>query len=283
MGESGSLQNEPAGLSITPRKISHLLSTRTPRYWFDNHPFKTHFFNAQSSTFPVGERFFIKSVRYYEDQLKSEVLIKNVKNFIGQEGHHSVAHDHHIQMMRAQEYTGIERFERIDKWLLDLVSQKFPRFALAATISLEHFTAILANEMLSHPDRWLQPMHKDIRLLWHWHAVEETEHKAVAYDVYQEVCGSYLLRVTAMIIETFALLLDVSVRTIYFLWKDRKLFNPRIWLQGIVFVWGRHGVLSSVTGAYFQFFRRNFHPWQVNNHHLVDAFIAKHQYEIESN
>jgi predicted metal-dependent hydrolase len=267
---------EPTGVKIIPREIAPGFSEHTPRYWFDNHPFKTHYFNALSSTFPVGERFFIRSVRYYQEEISESALEEKVRNFIGQEGHHSIEHDAHIRILQDQGYIGIRRFEHIDKTVLDYLNRRFPRFALAATISLEHLTAILADELLRYPRRWLQPMHKDMQLLWRWHAVEETEHKAVAYDVYQQVCGSYGLRVMAMIIETLGLLTDVLARTAYFLWKDGLFWRPSIWAQGIVFVWGRHGALSSVTKAYLQFFRRDFHPWQNNNYHFVEQFQSEY-------
>ena len=120
-------------------------------------------------------------------------------------------------------------------------------------------------------------MHQDMRLLWQWHAIEETEHKAVAYDVYQEVCGSYSLRIFAMVVETAGLLLDVLVRTGYLLWKDGLFWRPGIWWQGIKFVWGKNGAFRSIMKSYFRFYRRDFPPWQDNNYHLVQEFLEVHQ------
>ena len=268
--------SEPADLKITVRDVHPQLGNDTPRYWYDNDPFKTHYFNALSSTFPVGERFFIKSVRHYEDQITKESLKTQVKNFVGQEGHHSIEHDVHIRLLLDQGYKGISRFERIDKVLLDTMNRRLPRFALAATIALEHFTAILADEILRHPDRWIVPMHPDMQVLWRWHAIEETEHKAVAFDVYQENVGSYGLRVTAMIVETFGLLADVFFRTAYFLWKDGLFWKPKIWMHGVSFVWGKNGALRSVFREYFKFYRRDFHPWQHNNYHFIKEFESKY-------
>jgi len=267
----------PAGLTITPREIESPLSPDTPRYWFDDHPFKTHYFNALSSSFPVGERFFIRSVRHFEPRITDPRLRQQILQFVGQEGHHRIEHRHHIDLMLAQGYSGITRFEHLVQGLLDFLNKRFPLYALAATVSMEHFTAILADQLLRHPDRWLAPMHADMRLLWHWHAVEETEHKAVAYDVYQQVSGNYWLRISAMILESIGFLLDILVRTVYFLWRDRKLFSLRLWLQGIAFVWGRRGALGSVVGEYFKYFRPGFHPWQNDNYYLVEKFIAEYK------
>jgi predicted metal-dependent hydrolase len=276
MNEAGTSHCEPAGLNIVPIEIVSALSADTPRYWFDRHPFKTHYFNALSTSFPVGERFFIRSVRYYEKQITDVRLREQILQFVGQEGHHRIEHTHHIDILLSQGYGGVRNFERVVQALLDFLNRRFPLYALAATVALEHFTAILADELLRRPDRWLAPMHPDMRLLWQWHAVEETEHKAVAFDVYRQAGGSYALRVSAMVLETIGFLLDILIRTAYFLWKDGKFWNIRIWLEGIRFVWGRHGALGSVVGAYFRFFRRDFHPWQHNNYHFVEAFLKEY-------
>ncbi|MBM4204256.1 MAG: metal-dependent hydrolase [Gammaproteobacteria bacterium] len=50
---------------ITVRRIAIQPSAATPKYWFGGLPFETHFFNALSTTFPEGERFFIQSVRIH--------------------------------------------------------------------------------------------------------------------------------------------------------------------------------------------------------------------------
>lgn len=261
---------EPAGLKLKPRKIALALSANMPRYWFDNHPFKTHYFNALSSIFPVGERFFVRSVRYYLGEMTNASLRNKVKDFVRQEGHHSIEHDAHIKLLLEQGYVRVRFYERCDKAILDYLNRHFPRFSLAATVALEHFTAIMSNELMSHQKRWIDPMHEDMRRLWRWHCVEEIEHKAVAYDVYQEVCGSYGLRISAMVLETVGLLLDSLLRTAYFLWKDGLFWRPRIWWQGIGFVWGRQGAMRSVLRDYFRFYRRDFHPWKHNNYHLVE-------------
>ncbi len=277
MNQTATSAHEPAELTITPKEIHSALSPETPRYWFDNHPFKTHYFNALSSSFPVGERFFIRSVRHYEPQITDTKLSQQILQFVGQEGHHRIEHRRHIDILLAQGYGGVRRFERFVQSLLDFLNKRFPLYSLAATVALEHFTAILADQLLRYPDRWLAQMHPDMRLLWHWHAIEEAEHKAVAFDVYQQVSGNYLLRISAMIVETAGLLLDMLARTVYFLWKDGKLFNLRLWFEGVAFVWGRRGTLGSVIGDYFKFFRPSFHPWQNDNYDLIQQFLADYK------
>ena len=273
MSDSNSEPTVPQDADFVPKEIRSPLSPDTPRYWFDNHPYKTHFFNALSTSFPVGERFFIRSVRNYESRITDPRLKNQVLQFVGQEGRHRVEHNHHIDLLLQQGYGGIRVFERFVQRLLDFLNKHFPLYSLAATVSIEHLTAIMADQLLRHPERWSAPMHPDMRLLWQWHAVEETEHKAVAFDVYQQVFGSYYLRVFAMFLESTGFLLDILARTIYFLWKDGKLFNLRLWVQGIIFVWGPKGVFGSVMLEYFKFYLPGFHPWQNDNRELIQQFL----------
>ena len=50
-------------------------------------------------------------------------------------------------------------------------------------MALEHFTAILAHELLADP-RHLAGADRETADLWRWHACEEIEHKGVAYDTW---------------------------------------------------------------------------------------------------
>ena len=82
-----------APMSIRVRELDQGPDENTPRYWFGGDVFITHFFNALSSTFPEGERFFIRSVRRYADRIDNAALAREVTAFVGQEGRHSKAHD----------------------------------------------------------------------------------------------------------------------------------------------------------------------------------------------
>ncbi len=267
--------------AIVPRRIVGGPSADTPRYWFDGHPFKTHVFNALSSTFPEGERFFVRSVRHYRDRIHGEPLSQQIRAFTSQEGRHGIEHDRHIGILRAQGYTRIDRFIGFDKRALNWLNRRAPLFSLAATAAIEHFTAIMANQLLSRPDLWTDPMHPDMRILWQWHAVEETEHKAVAFDVFQQLGGRYGLRVAAMAVETLGFLADVFFRTVYFLHRDGCLFRPRLWAEGWRFVWGRDGLFRSILRDYWRYYRLGFHPWDCDNYQLVTEFLEANRGRLQ--
>src|SRR5262249_39099871 len=67
----------------------------------------------------------------------------------------------------------------------------------ATTAAAEHYTAILAEGAfkLNMLDQAAPPM----RALLAWHAAEEIEHRAVAFDVLKQVDPSYLLRIAGLI------------------------------------------------------------------------------------
>ncbi len=91
---------------------------------------------------------------------------------------------------------------------------------LATTIALEHFTAIVAHQLLTNP-KATEGMHPNVKPLWLWHAVEETEHKAVCFDVYQQVGGGYLNRALNMARVMLGFLLGISAIQMSLLRADR--------------------------------------------------------------
>lgn len=152
----------------------------------------SHYFNVQSLPFPQGERFFIRSVRYFRDQITDPVLQDQIAGFIGQEAMHGREHDAYNEALARSGYdvAAVDRLlARSFDWTERLMS---PKSKLAMTVALEHLTSIGAASALSDP-RVFGVAQPKMAQLWHWHAIEETEHKAVAFDVYREVAGTGLL------------------------------------------------------------------------------------------
>ena len=239
-----------------------------PRYWHSGSPFLTHYFTAMSLLFPPGEKFFIDSVRHFEDEITDPVLREQVRGFVGQEAQHS---HHHRVYDRLMERDGVpvSRYEGWIESLLQWVRRWLPAKAqLAATITLEHFTAVFANQLLTQP-RFTEGMDPNVRRLWLWHAVEETEHKAVAYDVYQQVSGSYWLRALMMARMMFGFPFGIALFQVLLLAGDRKLGGFRDIARGLRLVWGKDGFVRSAFPELMVFFRRDFHPWQHDNREVI--------------
>lgn len=254
---------------ITVRRLAHAPSAVTPKHWFAGHGFETHFFNALSSTFPEGERFFIGAVRHYAPQISDPALQAQVTAFAGQEGQHSREHDAHMAMLCGQGFAGLSRANAVLKSVTRWYLRHLPRFSLAMTTAIEHVTAVFAHHLLSDPARWLDPMHPDMQPLWRWHAIEETEHKAVAFDVYQATGGGVLLRNFAMIQVMLFMFLEIFGRHLYLLHKDGLLGDTAGWCRGTRFLWGRRGLLRLVYRDLFAYLRPSFHPWQRDDRRLL--------------
>lgn len=265
------LSTTPPGLQIRPRHLDFALPSPLPRHWHGGDAFKTHLFNAMSVLFPDGERFFIDSVRLFREQISDATLNEQIRGFIGQEGHHSREHLVYSQRLRDLGYD-VDYLERGLKRRLGFVQKHLPaELQLAATTAVEHLTAIMADAVLRNP-QWTAGADPAMAKLWRWHALEETEHKAVAFDVFQQVSGNKWLLRRAMLQSTLFFTLDTSKGLIHMLKRDGLLWNWRVWRDGLVWLWGKNGIFRQLVGAYADFYKVGFHPWQHNNLHLVEQY-----------
>jgi predicted metal-dependent hydrolase len=234
----------------------------------------SQFFNTLSIFFPCGERFFIDSVRHYRGRIADPELQKAVTGFIGQEAMHG---REHIEYNKALAASGmpVEGMERLVIRLLNVARRVLPRAdQLAVTIALEHFTAILADMVLREPFI-LDGAEPHYAALWRWHALEETEHKAVAFDVYQAVIGkgpgAYLRRCLALAALTVIFWSLVIPFHLIIVARAGKLFDLRGWGTLFMYHWIKPGVLRRIIPAYFDYYKPGFHPWQHDNR----AYLAQ--------
>lgn len=263
---------KPSAHKITPRAVTFNITDSSPQYWFDNNPFKTHFFNAFFTTFPAGESFFVRSVQVYRHLINDDKLQQEINSFSTQEGNHSHAHDLHADVLIRQGYKSIERDNKILDAALHALNRFLPRLSLAVTIAIEHFTAILSHQVYKTPELFIEPVHEDFKPMFLWHAAEEIEHKGVAYDVYQAVDGSVTLRNIAMAITTAAIILLIFIRIFPLLRKDGLVWSWNTWKGGLSFMFGRQGLFTLVLDHYKQFYRRDFHPWDVQDYDMISSF-----------
>ena len=188
--------------AIVPRDLDVDFS-QVPRHWLANSPVATGISNGVNMLFPHGERFFVRSVKYFLEQIDDPVLRSQVKGFFGQEGRHAHAHDEFNDVLRQQGYEVdqfLEGYKRLSSWL---EARTPPKLRLAATAAAEHFTAIMAEGAFSRGA--LDQAAPEMQRLLAWHAAEEIEHKSVAFDVLQKIDPSYLLRITGLLYATVTL------------------------------------------------------------------------------
>ena len=268
---SHGLASPPKQHSITTRPVKFNITNESPVYWMGGDPFKSHFWNAFFTTFPPGETFFVRSVLNYRDQIDDEQLQSDINSFAGQEGAHANSHQDHLDTLTHHGYKSLERENRIIDIMLQYMTDKFPKISLVNTLAMEHFTALLAHQILADHALFLDEADPDFIALFKWHALEEIEHKAVAFDVYMAVDGRYWPRALAMVIGTVALMSLIPVRMTPLLYKDGLLFKGKLWWNGMKFLFKpKEGLFVRPWKHYLQFYRRNFHPWDVDDHHLVE-------------
>ncbi|MCE6003498.1 metal-dependent hydrolase [Acinetobacter junii] len=241
----------------------------TPKYWCANDPAMTHYFTGLSTLFPEGESYFVRSVRALREHAKlNEALDREISAFIGQEAMHSK--EHHAFHISAQQHgLNPESLEKVTGIVLKGLEKIFSKkWNLLVTVGLEHYTAVLVVSMMETVNEYMTD--KTIRDLWLWHSVEETEHKAVAFDLYEYLYGNglnaYLPRVT---IFTLSLILITRLSTIYqivLMKRDKQLSNLKTWQNFFNFAAKQY---KTFIPKFFEYYRYDFHPNQTNEKNLV--------------
>jgi len=186
----------------------------------------SHLAAALSSVFPDGEDFFVRSVRHYRDGITDPDLKRQVAGFIGQEATHGREHRALNDRLARLGYP-TKFFERLTRRGLTLRERVAPPISnLAATAALEHFTATFAQLLLSSDDARGLLEHDEIRNLYLWHALEEAEHKAVAFDVYKAMGGGERLRVWTMKLLRVAFIAGTAFQVVVSLARDASAYRP---------------------------------------------------------
>lgn len=263
--------------AIIPRKLRFDFS-EVPRHWFAGSRLATHLANGVNMLFPEGERFFVRSVNHFLDHPAVQAdpeLVAQVKGFFGQEGKHARAHEDYNDMLRAHGYP-VDRFlARVHAVAYAWMEPRTPpELRLAATAAAEHFTAIMAENAFKQ--QILALAHPTMRELLLWHASEEIEHKAVAYDVLQKVNPSYALRIAGLAFSTVmlgswwilgtAMLLRHEQMTLAELRAELRAMRARPGNQD--------GIGKRVFGRGIrEYLRPGFHPSQNDNYHLAAAHL----------
>ena len=260
--------------TIQPRHMGFEINNDLSNNWHSNDIFITAFFNAMSILFPIGERFFIETVRHFRDEIKDPILLEDIKGFIGQEGQHSQEHKKYNDALVNLGYD-VDHLEGLLKTRMEFMKKKLsPIRLLAGTVAFEHFTAILAEVFLKDGGA-LENANPNIAKMWQWHAIEEIEHKAVAFDVYQQSGGKYWMRVRVMILVSYFMAFFTARNLIHILKKEGKLFSPKIWWSGLKFLFGKPGIIRKTLPTYLDYYKPSFHPWQHNNTHLIEQWENK--------
>ena len=235
-----------------------------PRYWFAGDPFLTRMFDALSLTFPDGERYFIQSVRLFRDQIQDPDLKQRVADFIRQEAQHGIAHDKMNQVMKDQGMPVDQFIQRLNKVFKFELKYRSPQYNIAMTAAAEHLTALMAETFYGEKDT-LQDAHPYVRALFAWHAIEEMEHRDVAFDVMQQVGNVHeVTRKMALVLTTGLMFGFTLYRANVMLKCDgfNRTQRLKMNVRGLQWLFGKQGKLRKMQSQYRDWFKPDFHPSQ---------------------
>lgn len=234
--------------------------SEVPLAWYDGDPDLSIFWDALSAVFPEGENFFVRAVRDHREAITDPELRARVDAFIGQEAAHGAAHR---ALNRALEgrLPSAARVDRELRWVLkELAPRLFgPRQRLAITCALEHFTALLAAQLLEDA-RHRAAIDDRLTPLWLWHAYEEVEHEDVAFDVYLAAGGTELERRALMALTTVLFVAFMVYFYALMAADEGRAHRPRTWLRLGRFLLVKPGLTRRLLPDYLAYYRRGFHP-----------------------
>ena len=276
-----------AGASFPVRRMNFEFES-VPEYWMNGSAGLTHFMTALSALFPAGEMFFIDSVRVVRQHpsIKDNVeLQKEISAFIGQEAMHTQEHEgfnafaqkygHDVATLDRYTNRAIQTTRKVFAFLGKPVGITQEMVDLTATTALEHFTATIASQLLVN--NHIQELMSDetMKTMWLWHAIEENEHKAVAYDVFEGVFGkgikSYLLR-TGSLVAAMSILFCVQSYFVFRLLQQDKQLNRAALKDIYTYAYSpSKGIITGMAREMIMYFKPGFHP----NHHETDALLEK--------
>jgi len=261
----------PADLTITPRDRRFGRDSSQARWWMAGDPIGSAFHNALSITFPKGEALFIESVKAFRDGA-SPRLAGEIRAFVQQEVVHGREHVAFNKRVTEAGYDLAPLEKAVDE-ILVLVRQRPPIVNLAATMALEHYTAILA-AMILKDDRYFAGVDAEQADMWRWHAIEEIEHKGVAYDTWLHATKDWgrwkrwRVKSIMMLLVTLNFWRKRVQGTLELLRQD-GITGPRAVARVWWYLLGNPGLLRRIAPAWAAFFLPGFHPWNHDDRALI--------------
>lgn len=258
--------------NIIHRKPDFTFHEHFEKHWLGGSPFKTHFLNSLTLIFPTGEKYFIRSVKKVLNKVKSKTLIKQAHQFIKQEAQHSHEHEKFFKVLERQGY----EISSLIKILDNLVTKNFEPFFseeynIAITSGLEHITSLLAE--ISLEENFLKEAPQKLQDLFNWHAAEEIEHRAVAFDVLNEVDPKYDKRLIGILISYLFMSTYAGVATIHLLHQDKLLLKKETIKDFTSMFFTDEKLFFKAISIFFRYLNPDFHPDKHDIDKLSESFL----------
>lgn len=272
------IRHSAAPRHIKPHAIDVSFDESLPRHWFGGNAFLSNLLNTWTVIFPDAERYFVRwSKKALENDLDPEIK-KDILGFIGQETRHASEHQKLWDLLKSQGYDIQPVLDFVHKVGFGVIEKNMPdRWNIAAVAGFEHFTALFAELYFENPEL-VETMHPEMKRLFEWHAAEEVEHKAVAFDQLQAVDDSYILRTGVMNIALVLLYGLTVANTFFFMLQDKSIFNPKEWLGMWDIFFGKYNLAPRTIAKFIEYYKPDFHPWDVQNYE--DALAVFEKYSV---
>lgn len=269
----------PADLALAVRDMRFCREDKPARWWLGNDPVATAWHNALSLAFPKGEAMFIEAIKAHREGA-SPKLEAEIRAFVKQEANHT---REHVAFNRAATEAGydLSKLEAEIDAALQLARSRPPITNLAATMALEHLTALMARETLTSP-ALMRGAHAETAELWRWHAVEEIEHKGVAYDTWLHVTQGWSgwrrwkLRSLLALISTRKFMFGRVRETLSLLEQDGLTGARWKWRLAAYLLWSP-GVLRRILPGWIAYFMPGFHPWKRDDRALIEKHDSAYE------
>jgi len=111
----------------------------------------------------------------------------------------------------------------------------------------------------------------NIKLLWQWHFMEEIEHRAIAFDIFQHCGGNYIQRSIGYFLAAFFLLIGFSSYFLHMICYDKLYLSKSFYREAYQFFFGKIGILRVLFIGYLRYLLPRFHPNQNTYFHSFAA------------
>lgn len=257
-----------------PAKLDH-------RFYMDAE-LASAYFASLSIFLTRGEDLVIDTARYHRDFITDPLLKQRVTSLIGQEAIHSKMHEELNEAYLIRDLP-VKLFRTWAGWAFEYGFERLPQpMKLSLMAGIEHFTAVLAEYMMNHEEIFFRSQDEKQRAIWMWHMLEESEHKDIAFDVFQELSNNYLLRIAGFFPALITILVLISAASflVPFYRNPKNLISLSYWSEipyNFRLIFGlKDGVYGSSFKHIFDYLRPNFHP----NDHDTSEFLEYYKEKL---
>lgn len=269
-----SLENQSKMIPIRHMKFDFDHKLIDPKFYM-NAELASAYFASLSIFLTRGEDLVIDTARYHRDFISDPLLKQRVTALIGQEAIHSKMHEE-LNEAYLKKDLPVTIFRTLAGYVFEYGFERLPQpVKLSLMAAIEHFTAVLAEYMMNHEEVFFTSQDEKQRAIWMWHMLEESEHKDIAYDVFQTLSNNYSLRIAGFFPALITILVLISIASFFvpLYRKPKNILSLSYWKdvpRSARLIFGlQDGVYGSTIKHIFDYLRPDFHP----NDHDTSEFL----------